>query len=146
MEDRRNLLKGLAVSTAWATPVVSSVMLPVHAETSFTFPCSGGTCSVTHDESVPIGFGLLLLDGVVSVSGTHIGCQDLNGGFEGSAPINQDGSFSITTTGSIAGCIFPIVGTITNDCSSVTGTSHTSDNFSSDLEIGVTDLSSCPDN
>ena len=34
MKDRRDLLKGLAVSTAWATPVVSSVVLPVHAATS----------------------------------------------------------------------------------------------------------------
>ena len=38
MKDRRNLLKGIAVGSAWATPVVSSVVLPVHAETS----CAGG--------------------------------------------------------------------------------------------------------
>ena len=34
MKDRRELLKGLAVGSAWATPVVSSMVLPVHAETS----------------------------------------------------------------------------------------------------------------
>ena len=34
MKDRRELLKGLAVSTAWATPVVTSVMLPAHARSS----------------------------------------------------------------------------------------------------------------
>ncbi len=34
MKDRRELLKGLAVGSVWATPVVSSVMLPVHAATS----------------------------------------------------------------------------------------------------------------
>ena len=38
MKDRRELLKGLAVGSVWATPVVSSVVLPVHASTS----CSGG--------------------------------------------------------------------------------------------------------
>ena len=36
MSKRRELLKGLAVGSAWATPVVSSVMLPVHASTSVT--------------------------------------------------------------------------------------------------------------
>lgn len=32
MKDRRNLIRGLAVGSVWATPVVSSVVLPVHAE------------------------------------------------------------------------------------------------------------------
>ena len=34
MKDRRELLKGLVVGSVWATPVVSSVVLPVHAETT----------------------------------------------------------------------------------------------------------------
>ncbi len=33
-KNKRELLKGLAVGSAWVTPVVSSVVLPVHAETS----------------------------------------------------------------------------------------------------------------
>ena len=37
MKDRRELLKGLAVGSVWATPVVSSVMLPAHAATSCDF-------------------------------------------------------------------------------------------------------------
>jgi hypothetical protein len=41
MKDRRELLKGLAVGSAWATPVVSSVVLPVHAETSGSSGCAG---------------------------------------------------------------------------------------------------------
>ena len=39
MKDRRKLLKGLAVSSAWATPVVSSVVLPVHARSSGPEQC-----------------------------------------------------------------------------------------------------------
>ena len=34
MKDRRNLLKGIAVGSAWSVPVVSSVVLPAHATTS----------------------------------------------------------------------------------------------------------------
>ena len=41
MKDRRELLKGLAVGSVWATPVVASVVLPVHATTSST-SCPGG--------------------------------------------------------------------------------------------------------
>jgi len=33
-KNRRKLLKGLAIGSAWSAPVVSSVMLPVHAQTS----------------------------------------------------------------------------------------------------------------
>ena len=32
--NKRDLLKGLAVGTAWSTPVVSTVILPAHAQTS----------------------------------------------------------------------------------------------------------------
>ena len=46
MKDRRELLKGLAVGSVWATPVVSSVVLPVHAETTTT-TCV--TLSITFD-------------------------------------------------------------------------------------------------
>ena len=42
MKDRRELLKGLAVGSAWATPVVSSVVLPVHAATTGVIIISGG--------------------------------------------------------------------------------------------------------
>jgi hypothetical protein len=41
MKDRRELLKGLAVGSVWATPVVSSVVLPVHAATSGDKPSCG---------------------------------------------------------------------------------------------------------
>ena len=46
MKDRRDILKGLAVGPIWATPVVSSVVLPVHAgttceEISRTISCTG---------------------------------------------------------------------------------------------------------
>ena len=34
MKDRRELLKGLAIGSAWATPVVSSVMIPAHGATT----------------------------------------------------------------------------------------------------------------
>ncbi|MEM7561793.1 MAG: hypothetical protein AAF353_01955 [Pseudomonadota bacterium] len=34
MKDRRALLKDLAVGTAWVAPVISSVVLPVHAQTT----------------------------------------------------------------------------------------------------------------
>ena len=34
MKDRRELLKGLAVGSVWAAPVVSSVVLPVHGATT----------------------------------------------------------------------------------------------------------------
>ena len=50
-KNKRDVLKGLAVGSVWATPVVSSVVLPVHAETSgneasgvsseISFPTSG---------------------------------------------------------------------------------------------------------
>lgn len=33
-KNKRDVLKGLAVGSVWATPVVSSVVLPVHAQTS----------------------------------------------------------------------------------------------------------------
>ena len=33
-KNKRDVLKGLAVGSVWATPVVSSVILPVHAATT----------------------------------------------------------------------------------------------------------------
>ena len=35
-KNKRDILKSLAVGAAWSTPVVSSVVLPVHANTSVT--------------------------------------------------------------------------------------------------------------
>ena len=48
MKDRRELLKGLAVGSVWATPVVSGVVLPVHANTSGggSASCSGATLTL----------------------------------------------------------------------------------------------------
>ena len=40
-KNKRDVLKGLAVGSVWATPVVTSVVLPVHATTSST-SCPGG--------------------------------------------------------------------------------------------------------
>lgn len=37
MKDRRSLLKGLAISSVWSVPVVSSIVLPAHGDTSL--PC-----------------------------------------------------------------------------------------------------------
>ena len=34
MKDRRELLKGLAVGSVWATPVVSSIIIPAHGATT----------------------------------------------------------------------------------------------------------------
>ena len=34
MKDRRELLKGLAVGTAWSAPVVQSIMIPAHGATT----------------------------------------------------------------------------------------------------------------
>jgi len=33
-KNKRNILKGLAIGSVWTTPVISSVILPAHAETS----------------------------------------------------------------------------------------------------------------
>ena len=38
-KNKRDVLKGLAVGSVWATPVVSSVVLPLHAATSPEPPC-----------------------------------------------------------------------------------------------------------
>ena len=37
-KNKRELLKGLAIGSVWATPVVTSVVLPVHAGTSANIP------------------------------------------------------------------------------------------------------------
>ena len=50
MKDRRELLKGLAVGSVWATPVVSSVVLPVHADTSGCGGIEPG-CTIIWNES-----------------------------------------------------------------------------------------------
>ena len=34
MKDRRKILKGIGVGSAWSTPVIHSVVLPAHAQTS----------------------------------------------------------------------------------------------------------------
>ncbi len=56
-QPRRKVLKGLAITlpTAWATPVVESVILPAHAETSVetgveTGPRCEGDCDITSVE------------------------------------------------------------------------------------------------
>jgi hypothetical protein len=49
MKDRRNLLKGLAVGSVWATPVVSSVMLPAHAATTGCSVCFTIDVTMTGD-------------------------------------------------------------------------------------------------
>ena len=56
MKDRRELLKGLAVGSVWATPVVSSVVLPVHAETSGEASSTGfTTVTFTHTSTLADG-------------------------------------------------------------------------------------------
>jgi len=58
MKDRRELLKGLAVGSVWAAPVVSSVVLPVHAQSSGSPPCDGPAGSCTGNcgqDGVPFG-------------------------------------------------------------------------------------------
>lgn len=55
-QSRRNLLKGLAVSApaAWSTPLVTSVILPAHAQTS---PCDPSLSCSTDDPSDETGVG-----------------------------------------------------------------------------------------
>ena len=57
MKDRRELLKRLAVSTAWATPVVASVVLPVHA-TSSPSENTKPLCSQCGEQLLNDGIGL----------------------------------------------------------------------------------------
>lgn len=59
MNQRRTVLKGIALPAIWATPLVQSVVLPVHAQTSETDNCprlsiSGftETCPVVISETV----------------------------------------------------------------------------------------------
>ena len=54
MKARRNILKGLAVGfpAVWAKPVVESIVLPAHADTSPLPPCSvaAGCYEITSQE------------------------------------------------------------------------------------------------
>lgn len=61
-QSRRNLLKGLAVSApaAWSTPLVTSVILPAHAQTS---PCDPSLSCSTDDPVRAPGGGSLDGDG-----------------------------------------------------------------------------------
>ena len=50
--SKRDLLKGLAVGSAWATPVMASVLLPAHAQTTSASGCADGTTEVEWSNDV----------------------------------------------------------------------------------------------
>ena len=58
MKNRRDLLKQISLGAAWATPVVQSVSLPVHAQMTSTFVCtvsgSGTDNNITSDTDMVI--------------------------------------------------------------------------------------------
>ena len=52
-QKKRNVLKGLALGTAWITPVVTSVTIPAHARTSLcTITVSGSIVGTTVYQTV----------------------------------------------------------------------------------------------
>ena len=92
MKDRRELLKGLAVGSVWATPVVSSVVLPAHANTTTKPPPPAGltgifitTEAITVDTSagqVPLAVAVCsnIVNNVATVTGAA-----------GSVPVSESG-------------------------------------------------------
>ena len=77
MKDRRDLLKRLMVGSAWAAPAVSSVVLPVHAQTTGE-PCTDIciTVSVSSGNTGGGGGGLDFLDSLCNTLGSpSTGCD-----------------------------------------------------------------------
>lgn len=75
MKNRRGLLKGLAVGSVWATPVVSSVVLPVHAATSQCSLPAGNYC-LTYEFGPALGSSNIDWPGG---TGPHTVSYDYNG-------------------------------------------------------------------
>ncbi len=158
-DNRRKLLKSIAAGSgavvagkslpeSWSKPVIDSVVLPVHAETTNettsapSVSCPGGTCYVEFDENVKADFGILVLAGIVYIDGYEIGCD---GGFAGSEQLNSDGSFSVKVSGcGVEDGPGTITGKITSDCSSVSGL-YRGFNYSSSWDPNLTSFDQCID-
>jgi hypothetical protein len=84
-QSRRNLLKGLAVSApaAWSSPLVTSVILPAHAQTS---PC-GPSLSCSTDDPVRVSDDTVLDGGGSTWGFNSIGLVGEPGRYE--ALINE---------------------------------------------------------
>lgn len=137
-ESRRKLLKSIAASggavvagkslpESWSKPIVDSVLLPVHAETTDdtgnlpTEPvcCDGYVCSLEFSQQVPLGGRAELSNCVITFIGGSI-----SGDWAGSGPIAADGSFSFNIVFTMNGQDVSnqtISGTVSADCLSISG-------------------------
>lgn len=65
MNNKRKILKGLSVSTVWASPMVASIVLPVHAQTTpgtcvlpLVIPGITNTCADPILDDLPTSFAV----------------------------------------------------------------------------------------
>jgi len=158
---------GKSLPESWSKPVINAIVLPAHAAltddtgllgagatTSTTAApacCEGVFCNLTFNDGGPIGGSAQISsDCTITVEGGSIG-----GSWSGSGIVAADGSFSFDVT--FNGGIFPpnttttlppsvqkrMSGTVTADCSSISGTLESWGAFSATKTPGATDLNFC---
>ena len=145
-ESRRKLLKSIAAGSgaivagkslpeSWTRPVVDSVMLPAHAQTSVC--CEGVFCD--------LDFGLAPIDGSAQVSSDCTivmeGRSD-GGDWSGSGTVAADGTFSFNVVFAL-GPTEQVSGTVSEGCLRIIGDMTGWTSFSAPVTAGVTSIDDC---
>ena len=145
IESRRKLLKSIAAGSgaivagkslpdSWSKPIVDSVMLPAHAQTSLVC-CEGVFCDI--NISGPIGGSAQVSsDCTIIMEGGSIA-----GDWSGSGTVAADRSFSFAVN-------FPsgteqVTGFVYDDCATIVGNMTGWGGFGGAVTPGLTDISQC---
>jgi len=145
-ENRRKLLKSLAAGSGaiiagkslpdnWIKPVVDSVMLPAHGQTSFVC-CAGVFCDLSFQAPIG-GVAQVNSDCTIIMEGGSI-----SGNWSGSGTVAADGSFSFTVNFSPSGSQ-TVTGTVTAGCTRISGSMTGFSAFSAPVAPGLTSITQC---
>ncbi len=155
IDSRRKLLKSIAAGSgavvagkalpeAWSKPIVNSIVLPVHAEMTTddlpveTVCCEGVACNFYFTDTPTNTTIELGSDCSISMSGTGIGL----GEYSGNGTVAADGSFSFMVTYATDKTLL-VEGTVSADCSNISGTMDDRGPFSGPITLGIT-ADQCP--
>ncbi len=147
-QSRRKLLKSIAAGTGvvvagkslpetWTKPVLDSVILPTHAQTSLVC-CEGVFCRLDFIPAPIGGVAQVSSDCTIVMEGTTIEAQT----WSGSGTVAADGSFSFAVTFTPSGAQQQVTGTVSSDCSTIEGTMGSIE-FSDTVFEGATSIGDC---
>jgi hypothetical protein len=146
-KKRRKLLKSIAAGSgavitgktlpeSWTRPMVDSVALPAHAETSLVC-CEGVFCNLDFGQNEINGSAQVSSDCTIIMEG-----DSAVGPWSGSGTVAADGSFSFPVI-FVSAANQQVNGSVTESCLRIDGTMTNIGNFNAPVTQGVTSINQC---